>query len=87
MKIWPLVIQSLMGCNNLQYTIFALNSNSNAIQNGFGPIMTFFSLPSSVTMVPQYTTSPFGATYNQDKEDDCFNLVNSLKCSKQCNIR
>lgn len=29
---------------------------------GSKSILTFFSLPSSVTMVPQYTTKPFGGT-------------------------
>lgn len=30
--------------------------------NGSKSMLTFFSLPSSVTMVPQYTTKPLGGT-------------------------
>jgi len=33
--------------------------------NGSKSIFTFFSLPSSVTMVPQYTTRPLVGTANQ----------------------
>lgn len=36
---------------------------------GSKSILTFFSLPSSVTMVPQYTTKPFGGTGKRQKSD------------------
>ena len=32
---------------------------------GSKSMLTFFSFPSSVTMVPQYITSPFGETRNK----------------------
>lgn len=34
---------------------------------GSKSILTFFSLPSSVTMVPQYTTKPLGGTGKREK--------------------
>lgn len=34
---------------------------------GSKSILTFFSLPSSVTIVPQYTTKPLGGTGKREK--------------------
>lgn len=37
---------------------------------GSKSILTFFSLPSSVTMVPQYTTKPLGGTGKREKKSE-----------------
>lgn len=37
---------------------------------GSKSILTFFSLPSSVTIVPQYTTKPLGGTDKRDERKE-----------------
>lgn len=39
--------------------------------NGSKSILTFFSLPSSVTIVPQYITNPFGGTVEEKCQRIC----------------
>lgn len=41
---------------------------------GSKSILTFFSLPSSVTIVPQYTTKPLGGTGKGRKKPETINI-------------
>lgn len=41
---------------------------------GSKSILTFFSLPSSVTIVPQYTTKPLGGTGKGRKKPETMNI-------------
>ena len=47
--------------------------------NGSKSILTFFSLPSSVTMVPQYTTRPLGGTKT---EQNISMILENIPCWK-----
>ena len=49
--------------------------------NGSKSIVTFFSLPSSVMIVPQYTTRPFGGTKNTIKKISLFIVYLYCKAS------
>ena len=43
--------------------------------NGSKSMLTFFSFPSSVTIVPQYTTKPFGGTFVYNFKRCCTDVI------------
>lgn len=46
---------------------------------GSKSILTFFSFPSSVTIVPQYITRPFGLTTKQKDDEKSTKTVGDVK--------